>query len=99
MCHLSSQPVGRRCQQRQSGRGAVIGKLVVVVLVDNDNKDFHLERVESSQEKVFIIFLLVLEHVVVVGVVVVVVVHRAVGVDQEQGGGRGGGEGDGGRPG
>ena len=58
----------------------------------------HLERVESLQEKVFIIFLLVLEHVVVVGVVVVVV-HRAVGVDQEQGGGGGGGEGDGGRPG
>ena len=58
----------------------------------------HLERVESSLEKVFIIFLLVLEHVVVVGVVVVVV-HWAVGIDQEQGGSRGGGEGDGGRPG
>ena len=58
----------------------------------------HLERVESSLEKVFIIFLLVLEHVVVVGVFVVVV-HWAVGIDQEQGGGGGGGEGDGGRPG
>ena len=60
----------------------------------------YLERVKLLFEKVFVIFLLVLEHVVVVGIVVVVfVVHGAVGVDEKQGGGRGGGEGDSGRPG
>ena len=92
-----------RCARRLDSR--VVGKATdpLATATTTTTQIFindHLERVESSLEKVFLllIFLLVLEHVVVVGVVVVVV-HRAVRVDEEQGGCRRGGEGYGGRPG
>ena len=77
-----------------------LGKICVTCQVNqfvNDANKDDLEGMESSLEKALLLLLVivVLKHVVVVGVVVVV--HRAVGVDQKEGGGRRGGEGDRGR--